>query len=65
VRISRKYQVTLPMAVLKQARMAPGEELLIEADGEGRIVLTRAHDPLDDFAGAIPGLARAAGEWAP
>lgn len=63
-RISRKNQVTLSAAVLKQARMVPGDELMVEA-GEGRIVLTRAHDPLDDFVGAVPGLAQASGEWAP
>jgi bifunctional DNA-binding transcriptional regulator/antitoxin component of YhaV-PrlF toxin-antitoxin module len=64
-RISRKNQVTLSAAVLKQARMVPGDELFVEAGGEGRIVLTRAHDPLDDFVGAVPGLAQASGEWAP
>jgi AbrB family looped-hinge helix DNA binding protein len=61
-RISRKNQVTLPAAVLRQARVGAGDELQIRADGDGRIVLARAHDPLDDFVGAIPGLVRAAGQ---
>ena len=70
-RVSRKNQITLPVAVLSAARVRPGDELQVEATGEGKILLTRAYDPLDDFVGAIPGLSAAAdlerlrGEWEP
>jgi hypothetical protein len=39
--------------------MAPGDELKVEADGDGRLVLTREKDPWDDIFGSMPGLERA------
>ncbi len=58
-RVSRKNQVTLPVASLAEAGVKPGDELLVRVEGDGRILLLRDHDPLDDFAGSIPGLAAA------
>ena len=58
-RVSRKNQVTLPVAVLAKAHVKPGDRLMVEASGDGRIVLAREHDPLEDFIGAVPGLSRA------
>ncbi len=55
-RVSSKNQVTLPVAVLAEVHVGPGDNLRVEADGDGRIVLVREHDPLDEFIGAIPGL---------
>jgi bifunctional DNA-binding transcriptional regulator/antitoxin component of YhaV-PrlF toxin-antitoxin module len=43
-RISSKHQATLPVDALRQAGLKPGDELLVEAVGPGRIVLTRAED---------------------
>lgn len=58
-RVSRKNQVTLPVAALAKARVQAGDRLLVEASGDGRITLIRDHDPLDDLAGSVPGLSAA------
>ncbi len=58
-RISRKNQVTLPVAALTKARLQAGDPLLVKVEGDGKIVLVRDHDPLDDFVGVIPGLTAA------
>ena len=51
--------MTLPVAVLADAHVAAGDELRVQADGDGRIVLERAGDPLEKFVGTVPGLAAA------
>ena len=58
-RLSRKNQVTLPVAALVAAHVSHGDELRVKAEGDGRILLERSVDPLDEFAGSIPGLAAA------
>ena len=40
-RVSDKNQVTLAVQALRDAGIAPGDELRVEASGPGRIVLTR------------------------
>lgn len=58
-RLSRKNQVTLPVAALTAAHVSRGDVLRVSAKGDGRILLERSADPLDEFAGSIPGLAAA------
>ena len=58
-RLSRKNQVTLPVAALTAAHVSQGDELRVSAKGDGRILLERFVDPLDELAGSIPGLAAA------
>jgi bifunctional DNA-binding transcriptional regulator/antitoxin component of YhaV-PrlF toxin-antitoxin module len=58
-RLSRKNQVTLPVAALSAAHVSQGDQLRVSAKGNGRILLERFVDPLDEFAGSIPGLAAA------
>jgi len=58
-RLSRKNQVTLPVAALTAAHVSHGDELRVSAKGDGRILLERSVDPLDEFAGSIPGLGAA------
>ncbi len=55
-RISRKHQATLPVDALRQAGLKPGDELVVEAAGAGRIVLVRAEDPIERHAGKAPGV---------
>jgi AbrB family looped-hinge helix DNA binding protein len=55
-RVSSKNQVTLPVAVLQEAHLGPGDELAVNVDDNGRVVLTRVGDPLEDLIGAAPGL---------
>lgn len=56
-RLSSKHQVTLPITALRQAGVAVGDELRVEADGDGRLVLVRERDPLDELIGSAPELA--------
>ncbi len=54
-RISRKNQATIPVDALRQAGLKPGDELIVEAAGAGRVVLVRAVDLVDRHAGKAPG----------
>ena len=68
-RISRKNQATIPIDALRQAGLKPGDELMVEAAGAGRIVLVRAVDLVERHAGKAPGvyppnyLDELRGEW--
>lgn len=41
-RLSPKRQVTVPVSIVEQVGLQPGDELRVEADRAGRIVMTRA-----------------------
>jgi bifunctional DNA-binding transcriptional regulator/antitoxin component of YhaV-PrlF toxin-antitoxin module len=58
-RVSRKNQITLPVAALAKARVRVGDELRVTVEARGRILLESDHDPLDAFVGALPGLSEA------
>jgi bifunctional DNA-binding transcriptional regulator/antitoxin component of YhaV-PrlF toxin-antitoxin module len=58
-RVSSKNQVTLPVAVLTASRIEAGDNVRIESAGDGRIVIVRERDPLDDLIGSAPGLSAA------
>ncbi len=58
-RLSSKNQVTLPVGALRTAGVGVGDELRVEADGDGRLVLVRDRDPLDELIGSAPELAGA------
>lgn len=53
-KVSSKHQVTLPVRVLKDAGLAPGDEVVIRAVGRGRIEVERAQDVVDRYAGCLP-----------
>lgn len=55
-RLSSKHQVTLPIDVLAVAGIKRGDELRVEADGVGRVVLTRPADVIARYAGSMPGV---------
>ena len=59
-RLSRKNQVTIPVAVLQAAHLEPGDVLQVQVDGDGRLLLIREQDPLASLIGAFPGLSEAA-----
>jgi bifunctional DNA-binding transcriptional regulator/antitoxin component of YhaV-PrlF toxin-antitoxin module len=56
-RLSSKNQVTIPVASLAEARIRPGDELRVEVPGDGRILLIRDRDLINELAGSVPGLA--------
>lgn len=60
-RLSRKNQVTLPVAALVDAHIRAGDQLRVEVEGAGRIRLIRELDAFEQLAGSIPGLSEATG----
>ena len=53
-RLSRKNQVTIPVKVLREAGIEPGDEVKVRAVGRGRIEVERFADLIDRFAGSLP-----------
>ena len=54
-RISAKNQATLPVSVLRTAKMKSGDEIRVAAEGDGRIVLYRDVGLVERHAGALSG----------
>jgi bifunctional DNA-binding transcriptional regulator/antitoxin component of YhaV-PrlF toxin-antitoxin module len=61
--LSPKRQITLPVTVVERAGLTVGEELAVEADDEGRVIVSRPggetvgdrrRRALDRAAGALP-----------
>lgn len=52
-RVSRKNQITIPVAALRAAGLGPGDVLRVEALGAGRVALTRVDELLERYAGAL------------
>lgn len=64
-RLSAKRQITLPLAVVERAGIRIGEELAVEVDADGRVIVSRSgaetvgdrrRRALDRVAGALPGV---------
>jgi len=53
-KLSAKNQVTIPVKVLQEAGIEPGETLVVRALGIGRIEVERFADLIDRFAGSLP-----------
>jgi len=49
--ISRKNQVTIPVAALREAGLEPGDDVLVCAAGDGRLELSRVDDLVAKYAG--------------
>lgn len=58
-RVSRKNQVTLPVAALRAAGVDAGDVLRVEVEAEGVFRLVRERDPLEALIGSMPGLSAA------
>jgi bifunctional DNA-binding transcriptional regulator/antitoxin component of YhaV-PrlF toxin-antitoxin module len=58
-RVSRKNQVTLPVAAMAAAAVDAGDVLRVEVEAEGVFRLVREQDPLDVLIGSAPGIAAA------
>lgn len=52
-RVSSKHQVTIPVSALRTAGLEPGDVLRVEAEGAGRVVLTRVGELLDRYSGCL------------
>lgn len=55
-RISSKNQVTLPVESLEAAGLRAGDEVVVAAEGEDRIVVHRALPDLETALGIFDGL---------
>jgi bifunctional DNA-binding transcriptional regulator/antitoxin component of YhaV-PrlF toxin-antitoxin module len=52
-RISSKHQVTVPAAAFRGAGFAAGDLVRVEAEGQGRVVLTKVDDLVDRYSGSL------------
>jgi len=52
-RVSSKHQVTIPAAAFRTAGLEPGDTLRVEAEGTGRVVLTRIDELVDRYSGCL------------
>jgi len=52
-KLSSKNQVTIPVDVLREAGLAPGDVLVIRPTGRGRVEVRLRDDVLDEFAGKL------------
>lgn len=51
--VSSKHQVTIPAGAFRGAGLAPGDVLKVEAEGAGRVILTRIDELLDRYSGCL------------
>jgi bifunctional DNA-binding transcriptional regulator/antitoxin component of YhaV-PrlF toxin-antitoxin module len=52
-RISSKHQVTIPAAAFHGAGFQPGDMVRVEAEGAGRVLLTKVDDLVDRYSGSL------------
>lgn len=52
-RVSSKHQVTIPAGAFRTAGFSPGDTLKVEAEGAGRVVLTRLDELVDRYSGCL------------
>jgi bifunctional DNA-binding transcriptional regulator/antitoxin component of YhaV-PrlF toxin-antitoxin module len=52
-KVSAKHQVTIPVSALRDAGIRTGDVLRVEADGAGRLVLTRVDELLAGYSGRL------------
>lgn len=55
-KLSSKNQITVPVAVLREAGLAAGDKVDVRAAGPGRIEVERANDLVARFAGSLSGV---------
>ena len=48
--MTSRFQATIPQAAAEAAGIQPGDELRVEAAGDGRVIMTREEDPVDALA---------------
>jgi bifunctional DNA-binding transcriptional regulator/antitoxin component of YhaV-PrlF toxin-antitoxin module len=53
-KLSSKNQVTIPVAVLREAGIASGDALIVRPTGRGRIEIERTVDVISELAGSLP-----------
>jgi AbrB family looped-hinge helix DNA binding protein len=51
--VSRKNQITIPAEVMREAGLAPGDDVRVRSVGPGRIELVKAEELVQEFAGCL------------
>jgi bifunctional DNA-binding transcriptional regulator/antitoxin component of YhaV-PrlF toxin-antitoxin module len=51
--VSTRHRITIPVEVMRMARLSTGDRLDVEGADDGSIVLRRATSPFEEFAGAL------------
>ena len=51
--VSRKNQITIPAEVMRDAGLAPGDDVRVRSVGTGRIELVRTDELIDEYAGSL------------
>jgi AbrB family looped-hinge helix DNA binding protein len=51
--VSRKNQITIPAEVMREAGVAPGDDVRVRTVGPGRIELVKAEELIREFAGRL------------
>jgi AbrB family looped-hinge helix DNA binding protein len=51
--VSRKNQITIPADVMREAGLAPGDDVRVRSAGPGRIELIKTGELVDQFAGML------------
>lgn len=52
-KLSRKNQVTIPVKVLREAGIEPGDVVQVRMVGRGRVEVRRRNDVIAEFAGTF------------
>lgn len=51
--VSRKNQVTIPAEAMREAGIAPGDDVRIRSVGPGRLELVKSDELVDEYAGVF------------
>lgn len=52
-KVSSKNQVTIPVEVMQEAGLAPGDHVIVRAAGPGHVEVERMEDIVRRFAGTL------------
>lgn len=53
-KLSSKNQITIPVDVLRETGLQPGDQLRVRAAGRGRVEVERVKDVIARYAGSLP-----------
>jgi AbrB family looped-hinge helix DNA binding protein len=51
--VSRKNQITIPADVMREAGLAPGDDVRVRSLGPGRIELIKSDELISEYAGSF------------
>jgi AbrB family looped-hinge helix DNA binding protein len=51
--VSRKNQITIPADVMREAGLAPGDDVRVRSVGPGRIELVKSDELIREYAGSF------------